>query len=208
MHDHGALMPLLRGKSQKTISANIRTLRHEGYPQKQAVAIALSKSRGGKPRPRARENPISSTLMAFGAGLGLVGIAAAAWAFSRPAATAAAVPSTSPLSLVNPSISSATSIQPTQNFTATLAVQPVTSTDPAPNTSIVTALLAQLGLKTSTVTETAPYATLGQVSPATYAVQGTNVGANTYSPPIGTAQQLSSGGTPYTLTFANAAVTA
>jgi hypothetical protein len=36
--------PLKRGSSNKTVSANIRKLMHEGYPQKQSVAIALKKA--------------------------------------------------------------------------------------------------------------------------------------------------------------------
>lgn len=41
-------MPLRKGSSKRTISANIKTEMAAGKPQKQAVAIALAKAKKSK----------------------------------------------------------------------------------------------------------------------------------------------------------------
>lgn len=54
-------MPLIKGKSQKVISANIRELIHSGRPKKQAIAIAMSKA-GKSRKDKGFSHNISKTL--------------------------------------------------------------------------------------------------------------------------------------------------
>ena len=50
-------MPLIKGKSKKTISSNIRELKASGRPQAQAVAIALDVAKkAGANIPRKRDS--------------------------------------------------------------------------------------------------------------------------------------------------------
>lgn len=45
-------MPLKKGSSNKTVSANIKTEMAAGRPQKQAVAIAMNVAGKSKPKPK------------------------------------------------------------------------------------------------------------------------------------------------------------
>ena len=46
------IMPLSKGKTNKAVSKNIRTLLNEGYPHDQAVAISMSKAGKHKPKKK------------------------------------------------------------------------------------------------------------------------------------------------------------
>jgi len=50
-------MPLKKGKGQQAVSSNIRRLRKEGYPIKQAIAIALDMAgKKKKSDPKRKKN--------------------------------------------------------------------------------------------------------------------------------------------------------
>lgn len=53
------VMPLSKGKSEKAISKNIKQLRKESYPEKQAIAIALNVA--GKSRAKVKAKPKAKT---------------------------------------------------------------------------------------------------------------------------------------------------
>lgn len=61
----GGVMPLRKGRSSAIVSANIRKLVHEGYPQRQAIAIAYRTA--GLSRRNPRGQPKATTLDEIGA---------------------------------------------------------------------------------------------------------------------------------------------
>jgi hypothetical protein len=63
-------MPLKKRPGKKAVSSNIRTLMHEGRPQKQAIAIALSKAGKSKAKTvkKARQDGKKKTIMTLASG--------------------------------------------------------------------------------------------------------------------------------------------
>lgn len=49
-------MPLVKGKSKKAVSKNIKTEMDAGKPQDQAVAIAMSKAGKSKKKKKAKKD--------------------------------------------------------------------------------------------------------------------------------------------------------
>jgi hypothetical protein len=45
-------MPLKKGSSSKTVSANIKKMMGEGYPQKHAIAASLNSAGKSKPKKK------------------------------------------------------------------------------------------------------------------------------------------------------------
>lgn len=45
MYPQGVIIPLLKGKSKKIISENIKEMEESGHPRKQSIAAALSQAR-------------------------------------------------------------------------------------------------------------------------------------------------------------------
>jgi len=62
-------MPLKKGSSQKTVSANISELVHSGRPQKQAIAIALNTARQSRAKRDFGGQTITTTTETMGAKL-------------------------------------------------------------------------------------------------------------------------------------------